>query len=107
MAPTKPLVAQQVEACYDVMGIPQSDTSEMTGMMLPRDRKNEWESKRVFYLTPQILTNDIQSGREFFSSYRNNLLIKLLQEHVRHEISFVWWLMRHTGHKEMLRIVQW
>lgn len=31
MAPTKPLVAQQIEACYKIMGIPQSDTAEMTG----------------------------------------------------------------------------
>ena len=31
MAPTKPLVAQQIEACFSIMGIPQSDTAEMTG----------------------------------------------------------------------------
>lgn len=31
MAPTKPLVAQQIEACYKIMGIPQADTAEMTG----------------------------------------------------------------------------
>ena len=31
MAPTKPLVAQQIEACYNIMGIPQDDTAEMTG----------------------------------------------------------------------------
>lgn len=31
MAPTKPLVAQQIEACYKIMGIPPKDTIEMTG----------------------------------------------------------------------------
>lgn len=31
MAPTKPLVAQQIEACYNVMGIPQEHIAEMTG----------------------------------------------------------------------------
>jgi len=31
MAPTKPLVAQQVEHCYNTMGIPKADTAEMTG----------------------------------------------------------------------------
>ena len=31
MAPTKPLVAQQIDACYDIMGIPRQDTAEMTG----------------------------------------------------------------------------
>lgn len=31
MAPTKPLVAQQIEACYRVMGIPQAHMAELTG----------------------------------------------------------------------------
>lgn len=31
LAPTKPLVAQQIEACHNVMGIPQHDVAEMTG----------------------------------------------------------------------------
>ena len=31
LAPTKPLVSQQIEACYHVMGIPQDHTTEMTG----------------------------------------------------------------------------
>jgi len=34
LAPTKPLVAQQVRACYNIMGIPKEDTTEMTGGML-------------------------------------------------------------------------
>lgn len=32
MAPTKPLVAQQIEACYRVMGIPQAHMAELTGI---------------------------------------------------------------------------
>ena len=32
MAPTKPLVAQQIQACHNIMGISQNDTVEMTGM---------------------------------------------------------------------------
>lgn len=31
IAPTKPLVAQQIEACYNIMGIPESVTAELTG----------------------------------------------------------------------------
>lgn len=31
MAPTKPLVAQQIRACYEITGIPKDDTEEMTG----------------------------------------------------------------------------
>lgn len=59
LAPTKPLVAQQIDACYAIMGIPEDATCEMTGAMAPKDRQQEWRNKRVFFLTPQILTNDI------------------------------------------------
>ena len=38
MAPTKPLVAQQIEACHNIMGIPQRDTAEMTG----KERNNRY-----------------------------------------------------------------
>jgi len=31
LAPTKPLVAQQINACYEVMGIPSTDMAELTG----------------------------------------------------------------------------
>lgn len=34
MAPTKPLVRQQIEACYNIMAIPPEVTSEMTGKCL-------------------------------------------------------------------------
>uniref|UniRef100_A0A5S6QQQ2 Fanconi anemia group M protein n=1 Tax=Trichuris muris TaxID=70415 RepID=A0A5S6QQQ2_TRIMR len=59
MAPTKPLVSQQMEACRTLMGIPQDSISEMTGSKLPALRKGEWERKRVFFLTPQVLLNDL------------------------------------------------
>lgn len=37
LAPTKPLVAQQINACYEVMGIPSIDMIELTGfnILLP------------------------------------------------------------------------
>ena len=62
LAPTKPLVAQQIEACYNIMGIPLETTSEMTGALAPKERQKEWRDKRVFFLTPQVLTNDISRG---------------------------------------------
>lgn len=33
MAPTKPLVSQQIESCYKVMGIPREDTAHITGSL--------------------------------------------------------------------------
>ncbi|XP_064622547.1 uncharacterized protein LOC135484794 [Lineus longissimus] len=62
MAPTKPLVAQQIEACYNIMGIPQTHTAEMTGAMSPVERVKAWQTKRLFFLTPQVMMNDLSRG---------------------------------------------
>nr|XP_054597628.1 Fanconi anemia group M protein isoform X1 [Nothobranchius furzeri] len=59
MAPTKPLVAQQIEACYKVMGIPQAHMAELTGSTAAKQRQDVWRSKRVFFLTPQVMVNDL------------------------------------------------
>ncbi|KAJ8290505.1 hypothetical protein GJAV_G00013740 [Gymnothorax javanicus] len=59
MAPTKPLVAQQIEACYKVMGIPQAHMAELTGNIQAQARKELWKSRRVFFLTPQVMVNDL------------------------------------------------
>ncbi|CAO2586437.1 Fanconi anemia group M protein homolog [Lemmus lemmus] len=62
MAPTKPLVTQQMEACFHVMGIPQSHMAEMTGSTQAVSRKEVWCSKRVLFLTPQVMVNDLTRG---------------------------------------------
>ncbi|GFS22054.1 ATP-dependent DNA helicase mph1 [Elysia marginata] len=62
MAPTKPLVAQQMQACYNIMGIPKSDTIEMTGTIHPAVRQRQWKDKRVIFLTPQVMMNDLSRG---------------------------------------------
>ncbi|XP_051942224.1 Fanconi anemia group M protein isoform X2 [Hippocampus zosterae] len=59
MAPTKPLVAQQIEACYNVMGIPQGHMAELTGSTAAHRRQEVWRSKRLFFLTPQVMMNDL------------------------------------------------
>ncbi|XP_040267293.1 Fanconi anemia group M protein isoform X1 [Bufo bufo] len=62
MAPTKPLVAQQIEACFRVMGIPQAHMAEMTGSTQAQSRREIWQKHRVFFLTPQIMVNDLTRG---------------------------------------------
>ncbi|KAI9811378.1 MAG: 3'-5' DNA helicase [Pycnora praestabilis] len=62
VAPTKPLVAQQIEACFGVAGIPRSQTTMLTGTTAPGIRAEEWRSKRVFFMTPQTLINDLKTG---------------------------------------------
>lgn len=62
VAPTKPLVAQQIEACFNIAGIPRSATTMLTGGISPALRSEEWKSKRVFFMTPQTLLNDLKHG---------------------------------------------
>ncbi|KAH7681035.1 RNA helicase protein [Dioscorea alata] len=61
-APSRPLVMQQIEACHNIVGIPQEWTIDMTGQMSPMKRSGFWKVKRVFFVTPQVLEKDIQSG---------------------------------------------
>ncbi|KAK3229964.1 hypothetical protein Dsin_001845 [Dipteronia sinensis] len=61
-APSRPLVMQQIEACHNIVGIPQEWTIDMTGQISPTRRAYFWKTKRVFFVTPQVLEKDIQSG---------------------------------------------
>ncbi|KAB5580529.1 ATP-dependent DNA helicase mph1 [Coniochaeta sp. 2T2.1] len=62
VAPTKPLVSQQVDACLNIAGIPRSDTTLLTGETPAGLREGEWETKRLFFMTPQTLINDLSKG---------------------------------------------
>jgi ATP-dependent DNA helicase MPH1 len=62
VAPTKPLVAQQVEACFKICGVPYSNTAQLTGNVQKPVRAQAYADRRVFYMTPQTLSNDIKSG---------------------------------------------
>lgn len=62
VAPTKPLVAQQIDACFKIVGIPRSQTTLLTGATPPGLRAEEWSTKRVFFMTPQTMINDLRTG---------------------------------------------
>lgn len=62
VAPTKPLVAQQQMACHGICGLPWDVACEMTGNTTKTRRGDEWQQKRIFYMTPQTLDNDIRTG---------------------------------------------
>lgn len=76
VAPTRPLVAQQIEASHQVCGIPGTTAVELTGQnpvpMRARAVRRpkaysvsanmpQWKEMRVFYMTPQTLYNDLMS----------------------------------------------
>ncbi|KAJ8667223.1 hypothetical protein QAD02_008885 [Eretmocerus hayati] len=62
MAPTKPLVAQQIHACHEIMGIPSSETIELTGAVNQIKRRQAWLEKRVIFATPQTFQKDLQNN---------------------------------------------
>ncbi|KAF2224938.1 hypothetical protein BDZ85DRAFT_317557 [Elsinoe ampelina] len=62
VAPTKPLVAQQIEACFQTVGIPRSETAMLTGEVGKTTREDAWKEKRVFFCTPQTVEIDLSNG---------------------------------------------
>lgn len=62
MAPTRPLVAQQINACYQIMGFPKDETVELTGKQNKKIRAIAWQTKRVFYCTPQVVWSDMNDN---------------------------------------------
>ena len=73
MAPTKPFVAQQVEACHDAVGLPEEDTAQLDGNVPVERRRELWRKRRVFYCTPQTVANDLAKG--VFDASRVVLLV--------------------------------
>ncbi|KAJ1724847.1 3'-5' DNA helicase [Coemansia erecta] len=73
LAPTKPLVSQQMQACRgmirailrhadDAPRLEENWIVEMNGSTQPKIREKLWTSARFVFSTPQILQNDIKSG---------------------------------------------
>ena len=63
MAPSRPLVTQQIAACHGIAGIPLRDAVELTGKDNPEKRAEQWRKRRVFYCTPQTVKNDLLKRR--------------------------------------------
>lgn len=60
MAPTRPLVAQQIKACALITGIPASEMAVL--IERPKAmRQALWDKHRVFFLTPQVVDNDLRN----------------------------------------------
>lgn len=88
LAPTLPLVNQQVEACYKIMGIPAKDTAVMTGRTNAETRNQWWAEKRLFFCTPQTVQKDLQAqmakanetGEPSLSSFASQVVCLVLDE---------------------------
>lgn len=65
MAPTRPLVDQQMAACHGMLGIPREDTVVLMGTTKKDEsgsRRDFWQQKRVFFCTPHTVHNDLENG---------------------------------------------
>ena len=63
LAPTRPLVSQQIRACAQVTWISAEHMAELTGTVSGSERQLLWESRRIFFCTPQVFENDLDAGR--------------------------------------------
>ncbi|KAH8383181.1 hypothetical protein KR009_007167 [Drosophila setifemur] len=59
MAPTRPLVAQQINASQKLMPFAAADTVQLTGQLPKPKRAELWKTKRVFFVTPQVVHSDM------------------------------------------------
>ncbi|CAN3481330.1 ATP-dependent DNA helicase Mph1p [Diutina catenulata] len=61
VAPTRPLVAQQIKACATITGIPAHEMDIM--IERPKQQRVQlWEESRIFFSTPQVVDNDLRNG---------------------------------------------
>ncbi|KAJ2774081.1 3'-5' DNA helicase [Coemansia nantahalensis] len=93
LAPTKPLVAQQMRSCRGMIrallrqaGGPAAQLgdgwiAEMTGHTLPKRRRAIWAEARFVFSTPQILQNDLKTGTLDADCYRRISLLIIDEAH--------------------------
>jgi len=62
LAPTRPLVQQHLKTFSQVMTLDKSLFIALTGRVKQEERKMLYEKGRVFFATPQIIRNDVDSG---------------------------------------------
>ncbi|MCF7798733.1 DEAD/DEAH box helicase [Candidatus Woesearchaeota archaeon] len=67
LAPTKPLVEQQLRVFQESLLLPEEDFVLFTGNVSPQKRQEQWLRARIVFSTPQTLENDLLSGKISFS----------------------------------------
>ncbi|MFX1520642.1 MAG: DEAD/DEAH box helicase [Promethearchaeota archaeon] len=63
LAPTRPLVNQHYESFQKFMSLPSEKLTILTGTTKPELRQEQWKKSRVAFMTPQVLENDLISGK--------------------------------------------
>ena len=63
LAPTRPLAIQHHKKLVEVLNINESEIVLLTGRIPPSKRTSLWQGGKVIVSTPQVVQNDIVSGR--------------------------------------------
>jgi len=63
LAPTRPLVNQHYESFQNFLTLPSEELIILTGTTKPELRKEQWAKSRAAFMTPQVLENDLISGK--------------------------------------------
>lgn len=63
LAPTKPLVEQQLESFQNYFELDKSDFTLFTGGVPPKKRHELWNKSQFIFSTPQTIENDILAGK--------------------------------------------
>jgi len=70
MAPTRPLVLQHKDTFIKFLRIKAEDMIVLTGKVPPSYRSYLWGGDgKVFFATPQVVRNDVESGRLFLENF--------------------------------------
>jgi len=63
LAPTRPLVLQHTRSCRKFLTIPEEQITDFSGTVNPEEREALWPTATVAVATPQVVENDIRTGR--------------------------------------------
>ncbi|MFB0560558.1 MAG: DEAD/DEAH box helicase [Candidatus Lokiarchaeia archaeon] len=63
LAPTRPLVLQHAETFKSILNVDEKEIIVFTGEVSPEERTEKWRKPKVVLATPQIVENDIITGR--------------------------------------------
>jgi len=70
MAPTRPLIMQHRNSFHRILKLRERDTVLLTGKTPPAQRTYFWrEEGRVVFSTPQVVRNDLRTGRLSLENY--------------------------------------
>ncbi len=70
LAPTRPLINQQLDACKNNLNLEETQYSILTGQLSPPKRIIAFHQTCFLFMTPETLINDLENGRSGLETHR-------------------------------------